>query len=243
MGRRARRDVRAHRGERRRSSGGIAAIAGSAQQHGSVYLNRSASAGLGTLDPGAAAGRTGAADAVAAGIARSGWTRAPRPSAARSPAAVGGDAAARQRTGSRAFERFTGPQIRKFSKTDPVGYDATDRIHLVSSFMASLLSGAHAPLDPGDGSGMNLMDLASGDWWAPARRRDRARPGAKLPPIRPAWTIAGTLSPYWQQRHGFPPARVVAWSGDNPCSLIGTGLVREGRLADLARHERRQSSA
>src|SRR5690349_14696053 len=29
----------------------IAAIAGSAQQHGSVYLNRSAAAGLGTLDP------------------------------------------------------------------------------------------------------------------------------------------------------------------------------------------------
>ena len=49
--------------------------------------------------------------------------------------------------------------------------------------------------------------------------------------VRPAWTIAGTLSPYWQQRHGFPPARVVAWSGDNPCSLIGTGLVREGRVA------------
>src|SRR5205807_5224458 len=28
-----------------------------------------------------------------------------------------------------------------------------------------------------------------------------------------------------------PPARVVAWSGDNPCSLIGTGLVREGLVA------------
>ena len=40
-------------------------------------------------------------------------------------------------TGSRAFERFTGPQIRKFSKIDPSGYAATDRVHLVSSFMAS----------------------------------------------------------------------------------------------------------
>jgi xylulokinase len=97
--------------------------------------------------------------------------------------------------------------------------------------MASLLSGEHAPLDPGDGSGMNLMDLSSGDWWAPAVSATAPGLDAKLPPVRPAWTIAGTLSPYWQQRHGFPPARVVSWSGDNPCSLIGTGLVREGRVA------------
>ena len=74
-------------------------------------------------------------------------------------AAVGGEQALAQRTGSRAFERFTAAQIRKFSKTDPAAYAATDRIHLVSSFLASLLIGRHAPLDPGDGSGTNLMDL------------------------------------------------------------------------------------
>jgi sugar (pentulose or hexulose) kinase len=28
-----------------------------------------------------------------------------------------------------------------------------------------------------------------------------------------------------------PAARVIPWSGDNPCSLVGSGLVREGRLA------------
>ena len=47
----------------------------------------------------------------------------------------------------------------------------------------------------------------------------------------PSWTIVGTLSPYWQARHRLPPSRVVVWSGDNPCSLIGTGLVREGVAA------------
>ena len=98
--------------------------------------------------------------------------------------------------------------------------------------MASLLAGTDAPLDPGDGSGMNLMDLSSGDWWEPAVSSDGAGPAT----IGCRWfarrgPIAGTLSTYWQQRHGFPPARVVAWSGDNPCSLIGTGLVREGRVA------------
>ena len=41
-----------------------------------------------------------------------------------------------RRTGSRAFERFTGPQIRAFAKREPDAYRETARIHLVSSFMA-----------------------------------------------------------------------------------------------------------
>jgi xylulokinase len=136
-----------------------------------------------------------------------------------------------QHTGSRAFERFTGPQIRKFYKHEPDAYRATDRIHLVSSFMASLLIGRHAPVDPGDGSGMNLMDLQTRGWWPPAL--DATAPGLfrKLPSIASPWTVAGRLSPYWQARYGLPPARVIVWSGDNPCSLVGTGLVREGRVA------------
>ena len=76
-----------------------------------------------------------------------------------------------ERTGSRAFERFTGPQIRKFFKRQPDAYAATDRVHLVSSFLASLLAGRHAPIDPGDGSGMNLMELASATWWPPVDRK------------------------------------------------------------------------
>jgi xylulokinase len=43
--------------------------------------------------------------------------------------------------------------------------------------------------------------------------------------------VVGTLAPFWQQRVNLRESRVVAWSGDNPCSLIGTGLVREGRMA------------
>ena len=78
---------------------------------------------------------------------------------------------------------------------------------------------------------MNLMDLAANDWWPAAV--DATAPGlaARLPPIRPSSAIVGTLSQYWQVRHGLPPAAIVAWSGDNPCSLVGTGLVREGLIA------------
>ena len=174
----------------------IAAISGSAQQHGSVYLNRQAAAALGRLDP-----ARGLAEQVAPILSRAVspiWMDSSTGAeCAEITAAVGGAGPLSAHTGSRAFERFTGPQIRKFAKADPAGYAATDRVHLVSSFMASLLIGAHAALDPGDGSGMNLMDLAAGDWWPPALAATAPDLAPKLPRIQPAYSLAGTLSPYW----------------------------------------------
>src|SRR5262249_57926546 len=73
--------------------------------------------------------------------------------------AVGGPERLAERTGSRAFERFTGPQIRKFFKDDPAGYAATDRIHLVSSVIAAPLLREDAPNDTGDPSGIDPIGL------------------------------------------------------------------------------------
>ena len=131
----------------------------------------------------------------------------------------------------RAFERFTGPQIRKFASRQPDGYARTGRIHLVSSFLASLLIGRHAPLDPGDASGMNLMDIAACQWAPRALEATAPDLLAKLPGIVPSSAVIGQLAPYWVQRYGLAPAKVIAWTGDNPSSLIGTGLVREGHIA------------
>jgi len=208
----------------------LTSISGSAQQHGSVYLNAKASEMLGALDP-----DRSLVDQVRPMLSRNEapiWMDSSTSVECREiEAAAGGDQVLAQRTGSRAFERFTAAQIRKFSKRDPLAYAATQRIHLVSSFLASLLVGHHAPLDPGDGSGMNLMDLASCEWWTPAVTATAPDLAAKLPSIARASTVVGTLAPYWQARYGLPAAKVVAWSGDNPCSLVGVGLVREGRLA------------
>jgi xylulokinase len=210
--------------------GTLAAISGSAQQHGSVYLNGTAGPTLAGLDP--ARPLAGQIGGIFSRPASPIWMDSSTSAeCAELAAAAGGAAALAQHTGSRAFERFTGPQIRKFFKSEPDNYAATDRVHLVSSFLASLLSGRHAPLDPGDGSGMNLMDLATGQWWKPAVDAAATGLASKLPPVSPSWTIVGPLSPYWQSRYGFPAAKIVAWSGDNPCSLIGTGLVAEGRVA------------
>jgi xylulokinase len=207
----------------------IEAISGSGQQHGSVYLTAEATRVLASLDP-----ARPLVDQVAPLFSRAVapvWLDCSTTGdCAVLTKAIGGDAAMAQLTGSRAYERFTGAQIHKFAEREPDAYARTDRIHLVSSFMASLLAGRHAPIDPGDGAGMNLMDLASRGW-APralaAAAPDLAR---RLPPIEDSWTVIGELAPYWQRKYGFGPAKVVAWSGDNPCSLIGLGLIDAGQL-------------
>ncbi len=208
----------------------VRAVSGSGQQHGSVYLNAAATTALATLD----ASRPLVEQL--AGV----FSRAEAPIWMDSSTALeceeithalGGADAVAKLTGSRAFERFTGPQIRKFWKGDAAAYQATDRIHLVSSYAASLLAGRHAALEPGDGSGMNLMDLARAAWAPPALEATAPALAQRLPAVAPSWGRIGSLATYWRARYGFPDASVVAWSGDNPCSLVGTGVVREGRIA------------
>ena len=208
----------------------LRAISGSAQQHGSVYVNARARQRLGTLDP--SRPLAGQLEDVFSRRTSPIWMDSSTSSqCAEIEAAVGGAQALARLTGSRAFERFTGPQIRKFAEDEPDAYAATDRVHLVSSWLASLLAGAHVAIDPGDGSGMNLMDLASKQWSPEALRATAPNLATRMPPLAESWTVVGTLSPYWQRSYNLPPARVVAWSGDNPCSLVGTGLVREGVVA------------
>ena len=77
---------------------------------------------------------------------------------------MGGALALAQLTGSRAYERFTGPQIRKVWQDSPAVYADTERVSLVSSLGASLLLGDYAAIDASDAAGMNLMDLRTRAW-------------------------------------------------------------------------------
>ncbi len=203
----------------------VAAISGSGQQHGTVYLTRAF--------PREPAPGQSLAEMTAACLTRRTapiWMDSSTGAECREiDAALGGPAEVRRRSGSAATERFAGPQIRRFWKTEPEGYARTERIHLVSSFMASLLWGASAPIDLGDGAGMNLLNLATGAW--DPELLDATAPGLveRLPPLVPAATVLGTVAPWVSARYGFrPDTRVVAWSGDNPNSLIGVGGWRPG---------------
>lgn len=206
----------------------VAGISGAGQQHGTVYLGPGWTSALAHLD---------AAGNLSAQVAPT-LTRKTAPiwmdvstgaECAEIADAVGGPSEVCRKSGSVAIERFSGPQIRRFHKTDPEAYRHTARIHLVSSFLASVLAGTDAPIDHGDGTGMNLLNLETLEW-DPALLQATA-PGLaeKLPAPAPSSTIVGPVSPYFQAKYGFrPEAMVVAFTGDNPSSLIGMGAASPG---------------
>ncbi|KAB8118334.1 hypothetical protein EE612_061106 [Oryza sativa] len=209
----------------------VAAVSGGAQQHGSVYWKRGAAAVLASLDP-----ARGLAPQLAAALATTEspvWMDSSTAAQCREvEAAVGGALELARMTGCRAHERCTGPQIRKMYQARRRVYDDTERISLVSSFMASLLVGGYACIDETDGAGMNLMDITTREL-----RRDALEATApdledKIGKLAPAHAVAGTLSPYFVQRFQFSSnCLVVQWSGDNPNSLAGLTLSDPGDLA------------
>ncbi|KAJ8537853.1 hypothetical protein K7X08_014393 [Anisodus acutangulus] len=138
--------------------GKIAVVSGCAQQHGSVYWKNGSSKILSSLDP-----KKQLVDQFvdAFSIEESPiWMDCSTTEQCKAiEIAVGGGLELAKLTGSRAHERYDGPQIRKSSEKHPEIYQNTKRISLVSSFMASLLIGGYACIDQTDGAGMNLMDI------------------------------------------------------------------------------------
>lgn len=208
----------------------IEMIAGSGQQHGSVYLDASFENRLAALDP-----AQGLADQISPAL-----TRATSPiwmdtstgaECAEITASLGSPAEVCSRSGSIAIERFTGPQIRRFYKTDPVAYAKTARIHLVSSFIASVIAGKSVAIDFGDGAGMNLLNLATLAW--DPDLLEATAPGLleKLPSPAPATTVQGTVARYFVEKFGFSSdCRCALFTGDNPASLVGMGATTPGNI-------------
>ena len=212
--------------------GDIAAIGGDAQQHATVYLE--------SLEPLVFSRSTSPI-----------WMDS---STGTECAALNAKFGARLQTdtGSPAIERFAGPQIMKFARTDPVGYAKTTRIHLLSSFLASYLVGEDMPIDTGDGAGMNLLNLKTGEW--DAAICEAVAPGllSRLPMVtrntrnirntaldQPSVASGrdlrvgdccelGRLKPYFSKFGLKPGIPVVPFTGDNPASLVGCFAERPG---------------
>ena len=138
-------------------------------------------------------------------------------------------AALREKTGSAAAERFTGPQARKAAREDPAAFAAAARVHCIASWLNSrLVEGGDAPVDPGSASGQNLMDLATLAWDPEIAAFTAPGLPGKLPRIVPSDAVSGALAPAFAVgglRAGVP---VVVWSGDNPDSLLGMGCAAPG---------------
>lgn len=197
----------------------LLALSGSAQQHGSVYLNDSFSKSLRTMDlPGAFSRKTAPI-----------WMDfSTTQECEEIRKGLGGLVGTVEATGSNTFERFTAAQIRKFYKTQPQNYAQTESIALVSSFMASLLSGKIAPIDYGDGSGMNLMDIRTKKWHLKALDATAPDLLEKLPPLTSSTAVIGKVNPYFGKYGLNLEALSLVWTGDNPSSMVGLGLIEEG---------------
>ena len=209
----------------------VCAISGSGQQHGSVWLQEGTEAVLADLD----AEKTlvdQLSDIYATQDSPIWMDSSTTKQCVARESALGGAQATADLTGSRAYERFTGNQIAKMYEQKPEVYAATERICLVSSFMATLLKGAYAPIDVSDGSGMNLMDIRTCAWSPEALACTAPDLETKLGSIVPSHADIGVMHPYFVSRYGFSPrTRLIAWSGDNPNSLAGLRLQKPGDIA------------
>jgi len=190
----------------------IAAIGGDAQQHATVYLS----------EDGVEGWKGGKVEGT--------WFSRPT-SPIWMDSSTGAEVAAldarfgarlQTETGSPAIERFAGPQIMKFAREDSTAYAKTKRIHLLSSFLASYLVGEDMPIDAGDGAGMNLLNLKTGEW--DAEICEFVAPGlvGKLPAARTGCApYHRPLNPQFAKCGLRPGIPVVPFTGDNPASLVG----------------------
>ncbi|KAH7098272.1 actin-like ATPase domain-containing protein [Auriculariales sp. MPI-PUGE-AT-0066] len=206
--------------------GRIAGVGGSGQQHGSVYWSHQAETLLAQLDP---------TQTLSEQLDSPIWMDSSTTKACNElTEACGGAQALSDLTGSRAYERFTGTQILKIYREEPEVYEATARISLVSSFGASLFLGKVAPIEVGDGSGMNLMDIATYKWndkLLDACGGSTLRTKLGEEPVLGS-TALGKVSRWWVERWGFSSECIVApWTGDNPASVIGVSSPGDAILS------------
>ncbi|XP_021936938.1 xylulose kinase-like isoform X2 [Zootermopsis nevadensis] len=167
----------------------VAALSGTAQQHGSVYWQKGAYEKLQSLQP----------NRFLHDQLRNAFSLADSPTWQDSSTrmqcqelenVVGGPQKLAEITGSRAYERFTGPQIMNMYQTKRAVYNNTEAV---------------AP------------DVE-----------------AKLGTPVPSYTNIGPVSKFYVERFGFnPECRVIAFTGDNPASLIGMCLKKDDIAVSL----------
>ncbi|XP_055384998.1 xylulose kinase [Condylostylus longicornis] len=210
----------------------VSAIGGSAQQHGSVYWSEDGIKSLKSLD---------ADKFLHFQLSEKAFTLNKTPiwmdgstekQCAEMEKAVGGTANMVAITGSKCYQRFTGPQIRKIFQTAPKVYEHTFAISLVSSFLASIFIGDIAPIDYADASGMNLFDIQKKNWSDICLKACAPDLEKRLlhQPVSTC-SVIGNICPFFVQRYGFKTnCKISAFTGDNPSAFTGM-LVSENWLA------------
>ncbi len=223
----------------------VVAVSGSGQQHGTVYWKRpaneshlEATATQGGEDGSNTLGLEGDQadlpvnlDAIEACLAVTEspiWMNTSTADACEElETFLGGPEAVRRITGSRCIPRFSLHHISKLRRQRPELFKQTARVGLVSSFGASVLLGRVAPIDTTDAAGMNAMNIQALQWCGDVVAAAGV-PIEMLGSLVRPWEVLGHVADHWtREPYGLPAsAAVVAWSGDNPCAVVGMGLVQ-----------------
>lgn len=224
----------------------IKAVSAAGQQHASVYWSKQAP----ELLAGLSASKGPLAKQLEQAFSRTiipNWQDSSTTQECREfEAHVGGAAKLAKITGSRAYERFTGPQILHFRKKDPRAYENTARISLVSSFVTTMLcaDGEVKGIDESDACGMNLWDLSTPQrgWSQPLLELVAGSTGEaaqqlyqKLGAVESdGGRIVGRVGKWWQERLGFSDDCLVCpATGDNPATLMSFALSPREALVSL----------
>ncbi|KAH8314228.1 hypothetical protein KR074_002756 [Drosophila pseudoananassae] len=205
----------------------VAAISGSGQQHGSLYWSNHGISTLQNLDPDKFLHAQIDDSAFVVNRTPIWMDASTTKQCIEMETAIGGAESMVEITGSKCYERFTGPQIRKIYQQKAHAYEDARRISLVSSFLASLFLGNVAAIDYSDGSGMNLLDIRHKEWSQACLNSCAPDLEERLgTPVSPS-TILGNVSDYFVKRFSFPTnCKVVACTGDNPSALAGMLVER-----------------
>ncbi|PKS12689.1 hypothetical protein jhhlp_000897 [Lomentospora prolificans] len=208
----------------------IKGISGSCQQHGSVYWACGAEAKLGGLNADKALVEQ-LKDSFSHPYAPNWQDHSTEAEVEQYNAKLGNSDKLAEATGSGAHHRFTGPQIMRLKRKFPDMYAATERIALVSSFLASVLLGKYAPMDISDACGMNLWDIPNAQWNETLLELTAGKDGVdelrrKLGEVRKdGGGSMGAIDNYFVSKYGFgSDCQIAPFTGDNPATILALPL-------------------
>ncbi|SCU97317.1 LANO_0E15720g1_1 [Lachancea nothofagi CBS 11611] len=218
----------------------VKAMSGSCQQHGSVYWTKEGPKLLKKLDVKETLKNQLSPQAFSRNVAPNWQDHSTGEECQKFEDSCGGAAQLANITGSRAHHRFTGPQMMKISKKEPETYAKTDKISLVSSFLASILAGEYTPLEEADACGMNLYDVEKRDYDEAllqnvdqdTKRLRKKLGGNPIPSEHPK--PVGTLSSYFVEKYGLNPScQIFPFTGDNLATICSLPLKPNDVLVSL----------
>ncbi len=129
-------------------------------------------------------------------------------------------------TGHRLSPSYSLEKILWLRDHEPDLFRETHRFVHAKDAMVARLTGAFVT-DPSDASGMNLFDLARGEW-SPAILDAAELSPERLPQVRPSAQVVGHVTSQAAQEVGVAPGTpVVIGGGDGACASAGAGVVAE----------------